>query len=174
MELDVEETPWADYDQREFLFPEPIPDFFAPKFLENEEYAGVNWNSLPEEEALIRQWQIWEERNYASARRCITSFMKKCGTLETIEWYTGLWESNGICRDPEALWLWRRVKQKRKKGVSGADTMMSGDNDTDRTFIVGDLMVPGTPRESRRLFVSPVVGRFSDFEARLFSQRVLG
>ena len=77
MELDLEETPWADYDQREFLFPEPIPDFFAPKFLENEEYAGVDWNSLPEEEALIRQWQIWEERNYASARRCITSFMKR-------------------------------------------------------------------------------------------------
>ena len=169
IELNVEETPWADYDQREFLSPEPVSDIIPPEFLESEEYTGVDWSSLTEGEALIRQWQIWEEKNYASARRCIANIMKRCGKLETIEWYTGPREWTGDCCIPEALWLWRRIKQRRKKEVPRADTTMSGDNDIDRTFIVGDLMIPGTPRESWRQFASPVVGRFSDFEGRLFS-----
>ena len=143
--------------------------FYSQLMMSADLYEGIDWYSDGELVNFQKIWEKWEEKNYPFVRRCMVNLMTTCKSLETVEWFFGRRAINPGYHAQQALWLWRRIKQKRKKEVSGADTTMSGDNDIDRTFIVGDLMIPGTPRESWRQFASPVVGRFSDFEGRLFS-----
>ena len=93
--------------------------------------------------------------------------MMTCKSLETVEWFFGRRTINSGNPAQQALWLWRRVKQRSKRRDPQCDGTMTRDDVAARSFIVGDLMAPSTPRESRRLHLTSLVGRAGDLEARL-------
>lgn len=152
-DADLNGLPWANGRRME------VPDDEMFDYLELMEIKA-----FADTEELVERWKAWEETYFFIVQNYMIAFMKKCSALNTIEWH--LCGCSPRRRTAQPVWLWRRIKKKARR-----DVLVSSEDPSsvkEGTFVLGDLFIPRTPFESRRLFLSPFVGRAADLECRLF------